>query len=94
MTINPDTSRLKSITDFDSDVQVPCMDTGGETVKGVMGLLKDVFYVFEFCDGDDGTEDFFLHYFHFFVDVGEDGGLDEVAWELGSWRKRKEVGVV
>src|SRR5579859_7312428 len=90
MAVNPDTSRLKSITDFDGDIQVPCMDTSGETVKGVMGLLKDVFYVFEFCDGDDGTKDFFLHYFHFFVDVCEDGGLDEVAWELGPWRK--EVG--
>lgn len=96
MTINPDTPRLKPITNFDGDVQVPCMDTCSETIKGVVSLLKDVFYVFEFCDCDDGAKDFFLHYFHFFGYVCEDGGLDEVAWKLVSckneWRGRMNSG--
>ena len=34
----------------------------------------------EFGNRADGAKDFFLHDLHVFGDIGEDGGLDEVAF--------------
>lgn len=51
-----------------------------KTVDRVVRLVDNVVLVFEFSDGDDGPEDLFLDDLHLGLDVGEDGGLDEVAF--------------
>lgn len=55
------------------------MDGGGQAVVGVVGELEGLRLVLELGDGADGAEDLFLHDLHVGADVGEDGGLDEVA---------------
>ena len=55
------------------------MYSGSETVCARVSGLDNLFLVLEFCYGTDGAEDFFLHDFHVFRNVGEDCGLDEVS---------------
>lgn len=56
------------------------MYSGGQTIGGGVTEADSILFGLEFRDGADGTEDLFLHYLHVFADVGEDGGLDEVAF--------------
>ena len=77
--IDPNGAGLQRITDPDSGIDTGSMHGGGETVSGDVAEADSVGLVFEFRNRADGTEDFFLHDFHLFRDVAEDGRLDEVA---------------
>lgn len=55
------------------------MDSGGETVSGVVGKVNDLSLVLELGNSADGAENLLLHDLHVGADVGEDGGLDEVT---------------
>ncbi len=55
------------------------MDGSGETVGGLVAELDGLLLGGELGDGADGAEDLLLHDLHVGADVGEDGGLDEVA---------------
>lgn len=77
--VDPDGTSLQGVGDLNGGVEVGGVDGGGETVCGVVADADGFFLGLELCDGADGTEDFFLHNGHVVLDVGEDGGLDEVA---------------
>lgn len=55
------------------------MDSGGQTIVGVVAEGNDLIGILELGQGDDGAEDLLLHDLHVLADIGEDGGLDEVA---------------
>lgn len=78
--VDPDSAGLERGRDADGGVEVLGVDGGGETVGGDVAEVDGVSFVFEFGDGADGAEDFLLHDFHVGAYVGEDGGLDEVAF--------------
>lgn len=77
--VNPDRSRLKSVADFNRCVQVLRVDAGRKTVERVMSLRENIIDIFELANSDNGSENFFLHNLHLFVDIGEDGGLNEIT---------------
>lgn len=78
--VNPHGPGPQGIADSDGCVQVGGVYGAGEAVCRHVSDANGVFLGLEFGDGADGAEDFFLHDFHVFADVGEDGGLDEVAF--------------
>lgn len=55
------------------------MDSGGQTVRGVVAQGNDLLLVLELGDGADGAENLLLHDLHVGTNVREDGRLDEVA---------------
>jgi hypothetical protein len=77
--VNPDSSCLQAVGNFNSSVQVGSVDCGSKTIGGVVANLDDFLLGLELGDGADRAEDFFLHDLHVFSDVGEDSRLDEVA---------------
>ena len=77
--VDPDCTGPERIRHIDGGVEVGGVDGGGETVGGTVADSDGISLVFELGDGADGAEDFFLHDLHVFADVGENGGLDEVA---------------
>jgi hypothetical protein len=77
--VDPDGTCLEGVGDLDGGVEVLGVDGGGETVRGRVAELDGVLLGLELGDRADGTEDLLLHDLHIFGDVGEDGGLDEVA---------------
>ena len=77
--IHPHSARFQGVADADGGVEAGGVDGGGEAVGGRVAEADGVVFGFEFRDGADGAEDFFLHYFHVFGYVGEDGWLDEEA---------------
>ena len=56
------------------------MDGGGETVCGGVAKTDGILLVLKFGNRADGAENFFLHDLHVFADIGEDSGLDKVAF--------------
>jgi hypothetical protein len=78
--IDPHRTRPQRITDPNGGVQIGRVHGGGETVRGGVAETDGVLFGLEFRDGANGAEDLFLHDLHVFADVGEDGGLDEVAF--------------
>ena len=78
--IDPNSPRLQRITDSNRASQITRVHCGCETVGCGVADADGIVFGFEFGDGADGAEDFFLHYLHVFAYVGEDGGLDEVAF--------------
>lgn len=77
--VDPDGPGLERIRNIDGRVEVCGVDSGSETVGGAVADPDGISLVFELGNGADGAEDFFLHDLHVFADVGENGGLDEVA---------------
>ena len=77
--VDPDGARLESVGDLDGGVEVLGVDGGGETVCAGVAELDGVLLGLELGDRADRAEDLLLHDLHVFCDVGEDGGLDEVA---------------
>jgi hypothetical protein len=78
--VDPDSTRPERVGDLDSRVEVSSVHSGSETIGGVVAHLDDLFFGLEFGNSADRTEDLFLHDLHVIRDVGEDGGLDEVAF--------------
>jgi len=78
--INPHRPRLQRITHTQRGIEVGSMHGGGEPVGGGVSETDGILFGLEFRDRADGAEDLFLHYFHVFAYVAEDGGLDEVAF--------------
>lgn len=77
--VDPDGAGLQRVGDTDGRVQVSGVDGRGQAVVGVVGLLDDLLLGRELGNGADGAEDLLLDNLHVGSDVGEDGGLDEVA---------------
>lgn len=77
--VDPDGTSLESVRNLNGGVEVGSVDGGGKTVCGVVANADGVLLGLELGDGADGTEDLFLHDGHVVLDVGEDGGLDEVT---------------
>ena len=78
--VDPHCTGPEGIRDVDGGVEVGSVDSGGQTIGGVVGHADGISLVFEFGNGADGTEDLFLLNLHVFADVGEDGRFDEVAF--------------
>lgn len=77
--IDPDGPRPQRVRDANGGVQAARVHGRGETVGGGVAEADGVGLGLELGDGADGAEDLFLHDLHVLRDVGEDGGLDEVA---------------
>jgi hypothetical protein len=59
---------------------VGCVHSGSKSICSVVAETDGVFLVLELGDRTYRAEDFFLHDGHVVLDVGEDGGFDEVAF--------------
>jgi hypothetical protein len=77
--VDPDSTSLEGVGNLNGSVEVGCVDSGSETVCGVVTEADGVFLVLELGDRADGTEDLLLHDGHVVLDVGEDRGFDEVS---------------
>lgn len=77
--VDPDGTGSERVGDAEGGVEVLGVDGGGKTVRGVVSELDDILLILELGDGTDGAEDLLLHDLHVGLDVGEDGGLDEVT---------------
>ena len=77
--IDPHCPCLKRIAHLNCSLQITGMHSRSEAICRRVAEPDGVVLIFEFGDGANGTEDLFLHYFHRFRDIGEDGRLDEVA---------------
>ena len=93
--VDPDHASLKLASDLVCSGDLFCEESGGETIRGVVGLADGFLIGGELGDGNDGAEDLFFHDLHVFSGlfglawllfnrglgtyVGEDGGLEEVA---------------
>jgi hypothetical protein len=79
VSVDPDGTGLESVGDLDGGVEVLGVHGGGEAVCAGVAELDGVLLGLELGDRADGAEDLLFHDLHVFCDVGEDGGLDEVA---------------
>lgn len=77
--VDPNGTSLEGVGDLDGGVEVGCVDSGSKTVCGVVTNADGVLLGLELGDRADGSENLFLHDGHVVLDVGEDGGLDEVS---------------
>lgn len=77
--VHPHGSGTERIRDLDGGVQVLGVDGGRETVGGGVAETDGLLLGLELGDGADRAEDLLLHNLHVLGDVGENGGLDEVA---------------
>jgi hypothetical protein len=77
--VDPDGTSLEGVGDLNGGVEVGCVDGGSKTVCGVVTDADGISLVLEFGDRANGSEDLLLHDGHVVLDVGEDGGLDEVS---------------
>ena len=77
--VDPNGTSLEGVGDLDGSVEVLGVDGGGETVCAGVAKLDGILLGLELGDRADGSEDLFLHDGHVVLDVGEDGGLDEVS---------------
>jgi len=78
--IDPNRPSLKSIRDFNRDIQILSMNTGSKTVKRLMRLLQNILNILKFSDRHHRSKDLFLHNLHFLVDVGENCWLNEITF--------------
>ena len=92
--INPHGPRLQRTTNPQRRIQILGVHCGGEAVGGLVADADGVVFGLEFGNGADGAEDFFLHDLHVFADVGEDGGLDEVAFFAVAFAADFDLGAV
>lgn len=77
--VDPDSTSSEVVADADGSVEVLGVDGGGKTVVGVVAELDNLIFGGELGDSADRAEDLLPHDLHVRLDVGEDGGLDEVA---------------
>lgn len=77
--VDPDGTSPEVIADTDGSVEVLGVDSGGKTVVGVVAKLDNLLLGGELGDSANGAENLLTHDLHVGLDVGEDGGLDEVA---------------
>lgn len=78
--VDPDGPRAQRIRDPDGGVEVLGVQGGRKAVGGGVAQTNRVGFVLEFRNRTHGAEDFFLHNLHVFLHIGEDGGLNEVAF--------------
>lgn len=78
--VDPDGPCTQRIRDPDGSVEILGMQGRSKAISGGIAQADRVGFVLEFRNRTHGTEDFLLHYLHVFVHVGEDGGLNEVAF--------------
>ena len=78
-TIDPCSPRLEPVCCIERTLQV-LREHSSQPIYNVVRLSDHVVLIFELDDDTDRTEDFFLHDLHRRVDIGKDGGCDEVAF--------------
>lgn len=77
--VDPDSAGPQRVGDLESGVEVAGVHGSGETVCCRVSDANGVLLGLELGDGADGSENLLLHDLHVLLDIGEDGGLDEVA---------------
>lgn len=77
--VDPHCSGLERIGNLDGSLQVAGVEGGSETVCGGVANLDDLFLGLELGNCAYWAENLFLLDLHVLGDVGEDGGLNEVA---------------
>jgi hypothetical protein len=78
--VNPNSTSLEGVRNLNSGVEVGCVHSSSKSICSVVAETDGVFLVLEFGDRAYRAEYFFLHDGHVVLDVGEDGGFDEVAF--------------
>jgi hypothetical protein len=77
--VNPDSAGTEAIRNTNGRVQVGGVNGSCEAVGCVVGGLDDLVFCAELGNGADRAEDLLLHDLHVWLDIGEDGGLDEIS---------------
>jgi len=90
--VHPDGAGLDLVGVLEDSVDVAGEDTGGETVVATVGTLDGLIQGAEAHDAHDGAEDLLAGDGHIVLDIGEDGGLDEVAGLLNGLSSNNAVG--
>src|SRR4029453_11043513 len=78
--VNPDRPRLKLAGDVVGLLDVACPDSGGKTVRSVVGAGDGFVDVRKFDRRQHGTEDLLTSNGHLRANIGEPRGLDEIAF--------------
>ena len=77
--VDPHCSGLERIGNLDGSLQVAGVESGSETICGRVANLNDLFLGLELGNCAYWAENLFLLNLHVLGNVGEDGGLNEVA---------------
>lgn len=77
--VDPNCSGLERIGNLDGSLEVGGVEGGSETVCGRVANLDDLFLGLELGNCAYWAENLFLLDLHVLGNVGEDGGLNEVA---------------
>lgn len=78
--VDPNGTSLELVRDVNGTRDVAREDCSGQTVDSVVGLADQILLVVELDDDNDWAEDLFISNLSAFLDIGEDGRLDEVAF--------------
>lgn len=80
--VDPGGTSLKLSRDADGTLVILGVNAAGKTICGIVGHLNDFLLRFELGDSQNWAEDLLAHNLHVGLDVGEDGGFDEVSLAL------------
>lgn len=78
--VDPDGTSLELVRNINGARNVAREDCSGQTVDSVVGLTNQVLLIVELDDDNDWAENLFISNLGAFLDIGEDGRLDEVAF--------------
>lgn len=92
--VDPDSTRLQRICDTNTRVQILGVHCRRQTVRRRVTNANSLLFGLELLNGADGAEDFFLHDLHVLIDVGEDGGLNEVAFRTVAAASNLQLGTL
>jgi hypothetical protein len=77
--VHPYGTSTEVVGDTNGSVQVGGVNSSRKAVGSVVGSLDDLFFCAELGNGADRAEDLLLHDLHVWLNIGEDGGLDEIS---------------
>ncbi len=77
--VDPDGTGLERVGHTKGRVEILGVNGSGKTIGGLVTSLDNLIFGLELADGADRSEDLLLHNLHIWADIGEDGGLNEVA---------------
>jgi len=77
--INPYGASTEAVGNTNGSVQVGGVNSSRQTIGSVVSNLDDLVFCAELGNGANRAKDLLLHDLHVWLNVGEDGGLDEVS---------------
>jgi hypothetical protein len=77
--VNPYGASAEAVGNSNGSVQVRGVKSSRKTIGSVVGCLDYLVFSAELGNGANRAKDLLLHDLHVWLNVGEDGGLDEVS---------------